>query len=265
MPAVEAPAAEKPLLFPPDAAALIAKQERAAETAATPPVQPEAVGIGESEIVKSPRVGLEERLGTNWLNKVGIVLLVLGMAFLLSTLMQTLGPAGKVLIGFAVGGALLAAGVIFEKREQYRILSRAGIGGGWALLFFVAYAMNHVAAARVVSSAGLDAVLMLAVAALMVAHTLRYDSQVVTGLAFLLAFGTVTISSLDRADVYSLTAGVILALAIAIIALRRRWYELEVFGRVPHSTSWLSARTTTTGGAPPRADFAGWEASRIIP
>ncbi|HKB53024.1 MAG TPA: DUF2339 domain-containing protein, partial [Ramlibacter sp.] len=195
-----------------------------------PPVQPASIGNRKSEIGNLPRVGLEEKLGTNWLNKVGIVLLVLGMAFLLSTLMQTLGPAGKVLIGIAVGGALLVAGVLFEKREQYRILARAGIGGGWALLFFVAYAMNHVAAARVLSSAGLDAVLMLAVAALMVAHTLRYDSQVVTGLAFLLAFGTVTISSLDRVDVYSLTAGVILALAIAIIALRRRWYELEVFG-----------------------------------
>lgn len=209
-------------------AAIAETQPRAAV-----PHQPTPLVVATSQASTSsskPHVGLEEKLGTNWLNKVGIVLLVLGVAFLLSTLMQTLGPAGKVLIGFAISGALLAAGVFFEKHEQYRILARAGIGGGWALLFFTTYAMNHVAAARVISSPGADAFLMLIVAAAMVAHTLRYDSQVVTGLAFLLALGTVTISTLDRVDVYSLSAGIVLALAIAAIALRRQWYELEVFG-----------------------------------
>ena len=61
-------------------------------------------------------------------------------------------------------------------------------------MFFTTYALNHVAAARVLSSTTVDLVLMLAVAGGMVAHTLRYRSQVVTGLAFLLAFSTVTIS-----------------------------------------------------------------------
>ena len=69
--------------------------------------------------------------------------------------------------------------------------------------------------------------LMLAVAAAMVAHTLRYRSQVITGLAFLLAFSTVTIS---RVNVYSLSASAILALALVVIVLRLGWFEMEVFG-----------------------------------
>ena len=47
---------------------------------------------------------------------------------------------------------------------------------------------------RVFASQAPDLLLMLVVAAAMVAHTLRYRSQVVTGLAFLLAFSTLTIS-----------------------------------------------------------------------
>jgi hypothetical protein len=65
------------------------------------------------------------------------------------------------------------------------------------------------------------------VAAVMVVHTLRYDSQVVTGLTFLLACTTVTIS---QNTVYSLSAGVILALGLVAIVHRRNWFELEVFG-----------------------------------
>ena len=54
---------------------------------------------------------LEETLGTNWLNKLGIAILVLGVAFFLAYQLKTLGPAGKVLVGYAVGGLLLGAGV----------------------------------------------------------------------------------------------------------------------------------------------------------
>jgi uncharacterized membrane protein len=170
---------------------------------------------------------IEEMLGTDWLNKLGIVLLVLGIAFFLAYQLKTLGPAGKVLVGFFTGVVLLGAGIWFERGERYRILARAGIGGGWALLFFTTYAMYHVPAARVLDSQPLDLVLMLAVAAAMVAHTLRYRSQVVTGLAFLLAFLTVTIS---HSNVYSLSAGAVLAAALVVIVGFMQWFELEVFG-----------------------------------
>jgi uncharacterized membrane protein len=170
---------------------------------------------------------VEEMLGTNWLNKLGIVILVLGVAFFLAYQLKTLGPAGKVLVGFVTSGVMLGAGIWFDRKERYRILARAGIGGGWALLFFTTYAMYHVPAAHVLSSQAADLVLMLAVAAAMVAHTLRYRSQVVTGLAFLLAFLTVTIS---HSNVYSLSAGAVLATGLVVIVGRMQWFDLEVFG-----------------------------------
>lgn len=170
---------------------------------------------------------MEEVLGTNWLNKLGVVILVLGVAFFLAYQLKELGPAGKVLVGFVTAGAMLAAGTWFDRKERYRILARAGIGGGWALLFFTTYAMYHVPAAHVLSSQPFDLVLMLGVAVAMVAHTLRYRSQVVTGLAFLPAFLTVTIS---HSNVYSLSAGIVLAAGLVVIVGRMQWFELEVFG-----------------------------------
>lgn len=187
---------------------------------------------------KSPRsaaermksaLDIEEMLGTNWLNKLGIAILVLGIAFFLAYQLKTLGPGGKVLVGVVVGGVLLGAGAWFERHHRYQILARAGIGGGWALLFFTTYAMYHVPAAQVLHSQPVDLLLMLMVAGVMVWHTLRYRSQVVTGLAFLLGFLTVTVS---HSNVYSLAAGAVLAAGLVVIVGRMKWFELEVFGIV---------------------------------
>jgi len=170
---------------------------------------------------------LEEALGANWLNKIGVVILVFGVAFFLAYQLRQVGPAGKVLVGLLVSGALLGGGIFLELKKNYRILGRAFIGGGWALAFFVAYATYHVPAARIFTSQMPSLLLMLAIAAGMVVHTLRYRSQVVTGLAFLLAFSTLTISQVTA---YSLISGVILAFALVVIVGRMKWFELEIFG-----------------------------------
>jgi hypothetical protein len=172
---------------------------------------------------------LEQMLGANWLSKIGVAVLVLGVAFFLAWQLRELGPAGKVVVGVVVSILLLAAGIWGERFERYRILARAGLAGGWSLLFFTAYASHHIAAARVVHSALAGFVLMLAVVAAMVAHTLRFRSQVVTGLAFALAFSTVAI---NRVDVYSLTANVALAIGFSFVVVRMRWFKLEVLGIV---------------------------------
>ncbi len=192
---------------------------------------------------------VEEKFGTDWLNKLGVIGLVIGVALYLGYQLGQVGPLGKVLAGLAVSGLMLGAGIFYEQRERYRILARAAIGGGWALLFFTVYAMHHVEATRILSSQPLDLVLLLGVAIAMVVHTLRYDSQVVTALAFLLAFATVAIS---RNTVYSLSAGAILAMGIAAIALRKQWYQLEVFGLLASYLNhffWLRTIIEPMGGS----------------
>ena len=170
---------------------------------------------------------LEQFLGMNLFAKIGVVLLVLGFALLGHLALVAMGPAARVALIYAISAAMLTGGIWLERRDRYRLLGHTGIGGGWALLFFTTYAMHNVAAMTVMQSNTLDCILMLIVAVAMVAHTLRYRSELVTGLAFLLAFSTVALS---QNSVYALLAGVILALGIAAISLRMRWFGLEVFG-----------------------------------
>src|SRR5208337_2087924 len=142
--------------------------------APAPPVAPPQIELLRAQKPSSREtakrvLNMEEVLGTNWLNKIGMIILVIGVALFLAYEMRELGPAGKVLVGFVVSGGFLGAGIFFEGREQWRILARAGMGGGWALLYFTTYAMNHIGAARILESAALDFFLLLIVAAAMVA------------------------------------------------------------------------------------------------
>jgi len=178
---------------------------------------------------------LEERLGSNWLSKIGIACVVIGIAFFLGHELETWGPAGKVLCGFAVSAALLLGGVWLERKPTYKIFARAGIGGGWALGFFVTFAMHHVDAARVLDSLVADLALMLLVAAGMVAHSLKYRSQAVTALAFLLGFFTLMTSNLEASAgtvVFTLAASAILAIALVVITTLRHWAWLELTGLI---------------------------------
>ena len=174
---------------------------------------------------------IEEALGTNWLPKIGIIMTVIGFALLGIYELGALGALGKVGISYFASAFLLGGGIFLEKNERYRLLGRTSIGGGWALLFFSTFGIYHVEAMRVLpvnaGSLTLDCGLMLVVAVAMALHTLRYRSQFVTGLAFLLGYTTVALS---QDTVYSLSAGVFLAIGLVSIVLKMGWFELEVFG-----------------------------------
>jgi predicted membrane protein DUF2339 len=183
---------------------------------------------------------IEETLGTNWLNKLGIIILVVGVALFGIYELRALGAAGRAAISFLTAFTLLGSGIFFERNESYRVLGRTFIGGGWALLFFSAFGIYHVRAMHVLDSLLLDCVLMLGMAVAMAVHTLRYRSQFVTGLAFLLAYTTVALSysevrplgaaGADQSTVYGLLAGVMLTIGLVSMVLKIGWYELEVFG-----------------------------------
>src|SRR5208337_970021 len=110
----------------------------------------------------------------------------------------------KVGLGYLISFVILGTGIYLERLDRYRIFARALIGGGWALTFFVTYAMHFVLYTRVIDTEWVDLVLL-----------------------FLVAVFTVAIS---QDTIYSLTAGAILALGLVTIVHRRQWFELEVFG-----------------------------------
>ncbi len=183
---------------------------------------------------------LEDALGTNWFAKLGGIMIVVGITTIGLIKLQSFGAAGKAIVSYLVAFLLLTGGIFLEKRARYQLLGRVGIGCGWALLFGSTYGIHNFPAMRVLDSLVVDCILMLIVALAMAAHTLRYKSQFVTGLSFLLGYATVSLSfseiqsassaGANESAVYGLLAGVFLAIGLVTIVLKMGWFELEVFG-----------------------------------
>jgi hypothetical protein len=171
----------------------------------------------------------ETILGGNWLNKIGVFVLVIGLALLLRYSFTQFGPLGRVTICLAASLALLAAGAIFESNPRYQIFARGLLGGGWAALYVTVYAMHAVEAARVIDSAVVGAILLLAVAAGMIVHSLRYRSQTVTGLAYFVAFATLAITDMTSLPFLALVP---LAASLLYVAHRFKWLRMALLGLI---------------------------------
>lgn len=191
---------------------------------------------------------LEETLGTNWLLKIGVTILVIGISLFLAYSVQKLGPWGKVTVGLGVSAVAIAVGWFIERREKWTVFGRVVLSGGWGLAYFTAYAMRNVEAARVLERDAAGLIVMLTVAAGIVGHSLKYRSQFVTGFAYGLAYLTLTINHVEW---QTLVAGAVLATSMVAILRWLDWYGLEIFaivGAYGTHLLWLSQRINPFAG-----------------
>jgi uncharacterized membrane protein len=188
----------------------------------------------------------ESLIGGNFLNKLGVVILVIGIALALGYSFTRVGPAGRVAISLAASFAMLVAGAVMERRERYRTFARGLLGGGWAALYFTVYAMHAIPAARILDHSISAAALLIAVAAGMIIHSLRYRSQTVTGLAYFIAFVTLT-PGISEVTSVAVAALMPLAASLLYIAHRFRWRTFAVLGLV--ATYATCASRPDTGAA----------------
>ena len=169
----------------------------------------------------------EAIIGGSWLNKLGALVFVIGLALFVGYSLTELGPLGRVAVGAAVSLAMLIGGVMLERRPLYKLYARGLIGGGWSGLYFAAYAAHGIASARVIVNPALATALLIAVAAGMIMHSLRYRSEVVTGLAY---FGAFAALSLSAPGDFAALALLPLAASLLYVAQRFRWYRLTIAG-----------------------------------
>jgi uncharacterized membrane protein len=169
----------------------------------------------------------EAVVGGSWLNKVGVLVLVIGIALLLGYEFTHVGPAGRVAIGIGFSLTMLVSGVLTERKHGYAIFARGLIGGGWGALYFTTYAMHALPAAKIIDNAYTGTGLLLAVACGMILHSLRYRSQTVSGLAYFIAFATLELS---ESTPFSVLALLPLAASLLYVAYRSQWHRIAVFG-----------------------------------
>ena len=171
----------------------------------------------------------ETMLGGSLLNKIGALVLVIGIALFLGYSFTRMAPPGRALTSLTGSVFLLAGGVYLERKQTYRVFARGLIGAGWAALYVTAYAIYALPAARLIENPFVGSVLLFTVATGMVGHSLKYRAQAITAVAYFTAFAALGVTPSSS---FALLSLVPLAATLLYFAYRFEWNTMAVFGVV---------------------------------
>lgn len=110
------------------------------QAAIVPMAQTPGPEVMPAKLTQAKTPGEETENAVNWLNRIGVVALVLGLGFFLKIAIDLgwIGPWMQIIIGLAIGGLLVYLGELWKKRFGER--AQALSGGGIAVLYFSIYA-----------------------------------------------------------------------------------------------------------------------------
>lgn len=219
---------------------------------AIPPPIPEMV----SEKIPGQTPGknsFEMQLGTFWLVRIGVVMLLTGLVFFgnyaYHNFIGKIGPAGKISLLYLVSGLLLGAGAWWQRRSEKASLknfAQVVFAGGLAAVYFTTYAAHHIPPLCVITSPIVDGVLLLAWAGFMIGLADRKQSQVLALFSIALAYYT---SVMTQVGAFTLYSNLVLTLAAVFFLVRNRWaglsfaslvatYASYAFWRFYHGGEW---------------------------
>ncbi|MCD6050123.1 MAG: Protein of unknown function transrane [Verrucomicrobia bacterium] len=244
------PLPDLPLMpFPP-----MAGSSATVEAASIPPEQLSAPPPS-VEGVSARSANLEMKLATYWFVRLGVVLLLTGLAFFgyftYQHVIPQLNQWGKLGAISLMGALLIGGGLWCERRadnEKLQTFGRIIFGGGLATLYFMLYAAHHIPHLQVVPSATVDGLLLFGWAGLIVWLADRRRSEVLALFAIGMSYYTSAVSQLG---VFTLVSNLILTIASVVFLVRHRWAVLSLasmvatyigygFWRFYHSMEWLT-------------------------
>jgi uncharacterized membrane protein len=223
--AVPAPAPSAPVRAEPATAVPLPVSPQ--QTAPPPPIPPRP---SIAAPVRS-QANLESRIGSHWLNRIGIAALLIGVSYFLKFAFDNnwIGPAGQISIGLVAGIAI----VIWSERfraKNYKAFSYSLKAVGIGTLYLSLWAAFHVYS-LIPSSVAFA--MMLVVTAATSAMALSQDAQILAAFALVGGFSTpVLLSTGQNREVALFTYVAILDIATLVLVAFRPWRRLLVMSYI---------------------------------
>ena len=193
---------------------------------APPPIDPAAC-LRIAASVKRTSRDLESRIGSHWLNRIGIAALLIGVSYFLKFAFDNnwIGPAGQISIGLVAGIAI----VIWSERfraKNYKAFSYSLKAVGIGTLYLSLWAAFHVYS-LIPSSVAFA--MMLVVTAATSVMALSQDAQILAAFALVGGFSTpLLLSTGENREVALFTYVAILDIATLVLVAFRPWRRLLV-------------------------------------
>ncbi len=171
---------------------------------------------------------LEKFIGENLINKIGIAILVLGIAFFVKYAIDQnwINEVGRVCIGLGCGAILI--GVAHFLRNNYRSFSSVLAGGGIAVFYFtIAFAFHQYH----LMSQTAAFVMMVVITAFAIALSVLYDKLELAFIATIGGFITPFLVATGEGNYIVLfTYLIILNVGIVALSFFKRWPGIRIVG-----------------------------------
>jgi uncharacterized membrane protein len=189
-----------------------------------PPFDRPAISYSAAAIAKDDG-SLESRIGSQWFNRIGILAVMIGMAWFLKFAFDNhwIGPLGRVLIGLAAGAGLIAWSERFRSHGYAAFsYSLKALGSGILYLsLWAAFSYFHLIPSGVAFAA------MIAVTVFNGYMSWAQDSELLSLYAILGGFATpLLISTGENHEVALFCYLLLLDIAVLILAVLRPWSRL---------------------------------------
>ena len=222
---------------------IVLQQEEARAPAEKPtaspvssPVSPSPLETG-NRVVQPPRLGfsgpakekdghsLESRIGSQWFNRIGILAVLIGMAWFLKLAIDNhwIGPLGRVLIGLAAGAGIIAWSERFHRRGYAGFgYSLKAVGSGILYLsLWAGFSLFHLIPAGVAFAA------MILVTAFNGFLSWVHDAELLAVYAIVGGFSTpLLISTGGNHEVTLFSYLLVLDAAVLVLVALRPWSRL---------------------------------------
>ena len=169
---------------------------------------------------------LEKFIGENLMSKIGIVILVLGIAYFVKFAIDNnwINEVGRVAIGFLCGGILIA--VAHRLRKTFRTFSSILSGGGLAVFYFtvvIAFHQYHIFSQTVAF------ILMVVITGFSVFLSVLYDKKELAVFALLGGFASpLMVSNGEGNYIILFTYLLILNIGLLVLSYYKRWTIIQI-------------------------------------
>jgi uncharacterized membrane protein len=187
------------------------------------------------------RRDLEVQIGGTWLNRIGVVAVVFGLAYFLKYSFdnQWIGPTGRVIIGVLIG--LLMMGTGEKLQHRYAGYSQGLLGGGSLAIFFSIFASYQFYQLITALYAFFFLILVMAATVLM---ALRHNSIPIGILGIIGGYLTPFMIGSDDSNLWTLFSYLALLTAgVLVISIFKKWpffqYLSFFFNQVIFLLTWF--------------------------
>src|ERR1035437_3329566 len=179
----------------------------------------------------APQVDLESRIGSHWLNRIGISAVLIGVSYFLKFAFDNnwIGPTGRVTIGLLAGIAVIVWSESFRRRD-YKIFSYSLKAVGVGVLYLSLWAGFQVYG-LIPSAAAFLA--MAIVTASTAALAIKQDAEILAAIALTGGFSTpLLLSTGQNREIQLFSYVALLSAASVVLVVFKPWRRLLVLSYV---------------------------------